>query len=58
MLRLIQLLIFGHIHQWKIIKEYVHAKYKDGYPDKVVSINLHFILQCEKCGKLKFEREQ
>lgn len=46
MIRLIELLIFGHIHKWKILNRgnLVRGPYEKGQ---------RYIMQCEKCGKVK-----
>jgi hypothetical protein len=48
-LRLIQFLIFGHIHKWKIISKvnlYNSASSSMPHGDR-------YVLQCEICGNLK-----
>lgn len=50
MLRLIQLLIFGHIHKWKILEQGSLTVHNDfGPPSK----GDRYIYQCENCGKVK-----
>ena len=45
MIRLIQLLFFGHIHKWKIIDKR-RLDYVSDFCDRYTS-------QCEHCGKIK-----
>jgi hypothetical protein len=49
MIRLIQLIFFGHIHEWKIIDKrrvnYV-SDFSSGTCDR-------YTLQCEHCGNIK-----
>lgn len=48
MLRLLQLLIFGHVHKWKTIKEgNLYETSKSAMPCGVV-----YYQQCEHCGKV------
>ncbi|MCK5019955.1 MAG: hypothetical protein KAS32_23065 [Candidatus Peribacteraceae bacterium] len=47
MWKLIQLLIFGHAHKWKIIQS---GELTFTYSE---SIGMRYTLQCEKCGNIK-----
>ena len=47
MIRLLQLLFYGHIHKWKIIK--THELTMTGSK----STGTRHELQCEKCGNVK-----
>ena len=51
MIRLIQFLIFGHWHKWKIIEK--HSLWKNGYE---LSTGDLYYLQCEICGDVKSRR--
>lgn len=45
--RLLQLLLDGCFHRWKILREI--RLYKDG---QEMSCGTKYILQCERCGKI------
>lgn len=47
MLKLLQLLLYGHQHKWKIIKQVGM-----GYDEKIIT-RQRFYLQCEVCGNIK-----
>lgn len=50
MILLVQWLIFGHIHKWKILtSNLVTYKYLSGS----TSIGTRYVLQCEHCGNMK-----
>ncbi len=49
MIRLIQLLFFGHIHKWEIIDKRrvdYESDFSKGSCDR-------YVLQCERCGNIK-----
>jgi len=47
MIRLIQFLIFGHIHKWNVLE-------KEKYTlDQGSHNGIQYNLQCEKCGNMK-----
>lgn len=46
MIKLIEFLIFGHIHRWNILAK---GKVTRGSNE----IGQRYILQCEKCGNVK-----
>lgn len=48
MKRLFQLLIYGHVHKWKIISER-RFNYDDGFTRGDCN---RYILQCEHCGEI------
>jgi len=50
MFRLIQFLIFGHVHNWETTDHISLDGTRDG---KVVSNGSRFILRCTKCGIVK-----
>lgn len=47
MIKLLQLLIFGHVHKWKIITEGHLAD------SNSVVVGNYYDLQCEHCGNIK-----
>lgn len=50
MLRLLQLLLIGHVHKWKIIGDVPYERHDDtGF---VEARGRRYILQCEHCGKI------
>lgn len=55
MWQIIQWLWVGHIHKWKVIKEYrVTDEKLDVYRTNKQSLTYdRFICQCEKCGAIK-----
>lgn len=57
MLRLIQLLILGHIHKWKIIAQGPFREW-DGEVGKSALRRecISYTLQCEHCGNIKERR--
>ena len=51
MIRLLQLIIFGHIHQWEILgktRVFESETIKDDLP-----IGIKYVLQCKHCGEMK-----
>jgi hypothetical protein len=51
MILFMQLLIFGHVHKWKLYRE-EGKNYTD--EDRIVERTVRvFLLQCEKCGDFK-----
>jgi hypothetical protein len=48
MIRLLQLLIFGHVHKWVTIKE---GKFYDR-PESSMPCGVVYYQQCEHCGKV------
>lgn len=46
MMRLFQLLIFGHVHHWTVIKE-ATVDWNDG------AQSFMYVCQCKGCGKIK-----
>lgn len=53
MIRLLQMLFWGHAHKWKIIKEGKLRHEQHGYSSApIVSTGTRYVLQCETCGKL------
>ena len=54
MIRLLQFLVFGHWHKWKIINQRGYVDYANYVDDgKIMAKGIQYTLQCEKCGKLK-----
>jgi len=55
MLKLLQILIFGHFHQWKIIKNgtLTVLDVEDPLLNKRITKGCIYILQCEICGNVK-----
>jgi hypothetical protein len=52
MLKLLQLLIFGHIHKWIILGSgNIEHRSENG---KVVGV--YYNLKCEKCGNVKIKK--
>lgn len=51
MIRLLQLLFFGHWHKWKIIEQARLWGADSAHMDKPTG--LVYFLQCEKCGEVK-----
>lgn len=49
MIRLIQFLIFGHWHKWKILKEVPLVVHEFSGND---SKGTRYFCQCEKCGRV------
>ncbi len=49
MIRLIQLLFFGHIHKWKIIDK-LRVDYETDFSKGSCD---RYTLQCEHCGNIK-----
>jgi hypothetical protein len=47
MIALLQILIFGHAHKWKVMKE-VSVVDDEQFP-----IGTRYYCQCEKCGRIK-----
>lgn len=52
MIRLLQLLIFGHVHKWKIIKEGPFTLYGEDEAE-MVQRGTQYNVQCEHCGAVK-----
>ena len=52
MIRLLQLLIFGHVHKWKIIAK--SEVFEENGAQKPVYIDYN--CQCEACGKIRMFR--
>jgi hypothetical protein len=50
MLRLLQWLIFGHVHKWTIVKE-SRLNYSDDFGSS--GSCTRYTLQCEICGNMK-----
>jgi hypothetical protein len=57
MIKLLQLLIFGHVHKWEIIHEKtIKTNYTwDGHIVETITVK-HYTLQCTKCGNIKTEK--
>lgn len=52
MINIIKLIIFGHIHRWKILKQEPYRLH-NGNINKVIETGTHYTLQCDKCGNIK-----
>lgn len=50
MLAMIQMLLYGHVHKWKIIEERPLTVNRD-FGSK--STGNRYYVQCEKCGTIK-----
>jgi len=52
MIWLLKMIIFGHVHKWKSVKE-ERYKLHDGNVNHIVAHGTQYILQCEHCGSMK-----
>jgi hypothetical protein len=52
-IRLLQLLIFGHVHKWKMLESRDYEAYVDEVGKGEPSRGKLYMLQCEHCGSLK-----
>lgn len=55
MLRLIQFLIFGHVHKWQVIEKGTFRT-TDGYtqnPNAIVKTGVRYSCRCDKCGVIR-----
>lgn len=53
MLRLLQLIFFGHVHKWKILNEVPLQRWPGRIGEGKPWTGTNYILRCEDCGKLK-----
>lgn len=54
MIRLLQFLVFGHWHKWKILTKHRYVDFANYVDEKdVLARGTQYTLQCEKCGALK-----
>jgi len=51
MWRLLQYLILGHAHNYKIIAQNPTKRTKEGI---VIALGIQYTTRCDKCGKIKF----
>lgn len=51
MWKIIQLIIFGHTHEWEIIEQSPLTVHFDYTSQK--ANGTHYVLRCKKCGNLK-----
>ena len=49
MVRLLQWILVGYIHRWKILREVKFSQFEDR-PKDVTTTGTRFYLQCECCG--------
>lgn len=54
MIRIIQFLIFGHLHKWTVLKSVPYDTWAEevGVGKKLAS-GTQYVLRCEKCGEMK-----
>lgn len=50
MIRLLQLILFGHVHKWKVMEE--QSFYNDRIPQGYRA-GILYVCQCESCGAIK-----
>lgn len=49
MLRLLQLIVFGHIHYYETVDTYNLSA------SKSTAVGTRYVLRCSKCGNVKFK---
>lgn len=52
MLSLLQLLIYGHLHKWKVLDRRDFYDRRDEAKPNKMPIGAVYIQQCEHCGKV------
>lgn len=55
MIRLLQLIIFGHVHKWKVVKTEKYQDFGSRFGDQsdIVAQGTVYTRECEYCGELK-----
>lgn len=56
MIKLLELLMYGHVHKWATIEK--REIYGETWARERGCIGISYTLRCEKCGNIKFTNSQ